>query len=101
LLFFSRKLANTGNSVKDSSNFDSLEAQDRQIDNHDDQLAKHGRLPHFHGRPTNHVRPILIIVNGKMPQNILHNDHTTIDHDSKVDGAQAQQCAGDAGGKHA
>ena len=80
---------------------DPLEGEDRQVDNHDDQLAEHRRLAHLDGRVADDVelRPVRAVV-GEVPHAVLDHDDRAIDDEPEVDGPEAHQAPGDADPLH-
>ena len=75
---------------------DPLERQDRQVDDHDDQLAEHRRLADLDGRVADDVEllPAGAVV-GQVPDAVLDHHDRAIDDQAEVDRAQAHQAAGD------
>ena len=81
--------------------FDSFEREDRQIDDHDDQLAEHRRLADLDGRVADNLQsaPPLLVVR-KLPDAVLDHHDGAIDDEAEVDGAQAQEARRDAELQH-
>ena len=78
-----------------------LEGQDRQVDDRDDQLAEHRRLPHLDRGIADDVElgPGSPLV-GEPAHAVLDHDHAGIDDQAEVDRAQAHQAGRHSGGEH-
>ena len=82
--------------------FDALKRQDWQVDNHDDQLAKHRRFANFHRRLANDFKATLaVLVVCQVTHTVLDHHDRTIDDQAEVDRPQTQQAGGDSELQHA
>ena len=81
---------------------DAFEREDRQVDDHDDQLAEHRRLADFDRGVTHDLqpRPARGVTCRKVADAVLHHDDRAIDNQPEVDGPQAEQARGDAEPPH-
>ena len=75
---------------------DPLEGEDRQVDDHDDELAEHRRLADLDGRVADdrQLRPVRAVV-GQVPDAVLDHDDRAVDDQAEVDGPEAHQAPGD------
>ena len=60
---------------------DSLESENRKINNHDDEFAEHRRLSHFNRGVADDVQllPVGPVV-GQVPHTVFDHDHRAINH---------------------
>ena len=80
--------------------FDVLQGQDRQIHDHDDQLAEEGRAANLDGGVANHLQHRAVPGDGQMADRVLDRDHRAVHDQPEVNGPQAHQAAGDARPQH-
>ena len=81
---------------------DPLERQDRQVDDHDDELAEHRRPPDLDRGVADDVEPATRPARprAEAPRRVLDHDDRAVDDQAEVDGAEAHQAAGDADPQH-
>jgi len=89
--------------------FDAAQGEDRQVHDHDDQLAKNQRSPRLFGRRKHFSEtfragqqaPVMLLRMGQTAQGVFDDHHRTVDDDAEVQRAETHQVGADLVAEHA